>query len=353
MGRYRVGLVGLAQARHFVDIFNSYPDFEVTALCDINETFLNQVGEELNIAKRFTSYEQFLDSDIDVVELSTPIQVHGEQAIAAMRTGRHVLCQYVAANTPEEAAELLEVAEASGKKYMFIETDCYERKNRIMMALAGAGAFGELVTGCGDYLHYCASLGYRSDGSYTWRGEMWAETNGGEFIAVHTAMPFLEMFGERVESVFAAGPGSRLLPEFRLNDGVFVFARFPSGRVVELRHGILLPRPARTGYTLYGTEGCFEIDRAAVLGRDLHEPKQDAWQTLDELAEAHNLGEVATDYGGHRSAFELCVRDFVSAIHDETAPRMDLYDALHITAIGWAAEKSLDTGQPVDVIQYD
>ncbi|MHC4686966.1 MAG: hypothetical protein ACYTEW_22055, partial [Planctomycetota bacterium] len=38
-------------------------------------------------------------------------------------------------------------AQASGKKYMFIETDCYERKNRIMMELARRGVLGELTWG--------------------------------------------------------------------------------------------------------------------------------------------------------------------------------------------------------------
>ena len=123
VAKYKVGLVGLAQARYFAGIFNAYPQFEVTALCDINRNLLDYVGDELSISQRFTEYDSFLERDLDVVELSTPIQVHGQQGIAALKRGKHVLCQYIAASNPQEGEELLKAAQASGKKYMFIETD--------------------------------------------------------------------------------------------------------------------------------------------------------------------------------------------------------------------------------------
>jgi len=172
MMKHKVGVVGLRQAAGFINIFESYQGTNVTAICDINEALLHEVGERYGIEQRFTDYEEFIKTDIDIVELSTPIQVHGQQAIAAMRNGKHVLCQYIAANDLAEAQELLSVAKASGKKYMFIETDCYERRNRIMMELAKRGVLGELTWGRGEYIHDCKSLGYKPDGSYTWRGEL-------------------------------------------------------------------------------------------------------------------------------------------------------------------------------------
>ena len=71
MAKYKVGLVGLHQARQFADIFNAYPEFEVTALCDTNKTLLNEVGDELGIAERFTDYHRFVETDLDVIEMST------------------------------------------------------------------------------------------------------------------------------------------------------------------------------------------------------------------------------------------------------------------------------------------
>jgi len=349
MMEHKVGVVGLRQAAGFINLFESYQGTKVTAICDLNETLLNEVGERYGIGQRFTDYEAFVKTDIDIVELSTPIQVHGQQAIAAMRNGKHVLCQYIAASNLAEAQELLHVAQASGKKYMFIETDCYERKNRIMMELARRGVLGELTWGRGEYIHDCKSLGYHSDGSYTWRGELWQQGLGGIAAAVHTCMPLLQVFGERVQMLNAMSPGARMLPEFKWGDTVIALCQLPSGRMFQLQIDIFSYRPVRSGYFLQGTQGCFEYDRAAVVS----EGKLSAWQSLDQLEEEYHLTDIDTDYGGHRSAFELCVGDFIKAIDNDTRPPLDLDDSLHVTAIGWAVDESLKTGKTVEVISFE
>jgi len=348
MAKYKVGLVGLRQARQFADIFSAYPEFEVTALCDTDESLLNTVGDELGVTERFLDYYEFVESDLDVIEMSTPIQVHGEHSIAALKNGKHVLCQYIAVNDVREAEELIDAKESSGKKYMFIETDCYERRNRIMMALAEKGFLGRLITGRGEYNHL-AQLNYNRDGSLTWRGKLWKERNGGSVIAVHTAMPLLKAFGERVQRVCAMGTGSIYAPEFRRHDGVFTLAQLSSGHMIELLHANGLPRPARCGYYLQGTRGCFDFDKATRPDQF----GQHDWMSLDDLETEYQLEQISRDYGGHKSAFALCVDDFVNAILKDTDPPMDLYDALHVTSIGWAAEEAMETGQSVEVIQFD
>jgi len=346
--KHQVGVVGLRQAAGLIDIFESHPDTKVTAICDINEQVLNEVGEKRGIEQRFTDYEEFVQTDIDIVELSTPIQVHGQQAIAAMKNDKHVLCQYIAANDLAEAEELLRVAKTSGKKYMFIETDCYERKNRIMMELARQGAFGELTWGRGEYIHDCKTLGRKPDGSRTWRGELWMKGLGGIAAGVHTCVPLLKVFGERVETLCAMGPGQNMLPDFNWSDTVIVLCKFSSGRFLQLQVDIFSYRPVRCGYFLQGTQGCFEYDRAAVVSSG----KLSVWKSLDQLEDEYKLTEIKADYGGHRSAFELCVKDFMESIDNDTIPPLDLYDALHITAIGWAVDESLEKGNVVKVTSF-
>src|SRR3990172_7307769 len=99
----------------------------------------------------------------------------------------------------EEGEALWQTARQSGRKYMFIETDCYERKNMIMIELAKRGVFGELTMGRGNYVHDCKTMGRYADGSPTWRGEMWMLGGGGLAVAVHTSVPLLKVFGERVQ----------------------------------------------------------------------------------------------------------------------------------------------------------
>lgn len=260
---YKIGLAGLVMAQRFIDTFNALPEARVTALCDIDAALLEEVGTRAGIAGRFTDFDAMMQTDIDVVVLATPIQVHGRQAISAMRNGKHVLSQYVAASTPEEAQELLAAAHTSGRQYMYIETDCYERRNMAMMALARQGVFGELTMGSGFYQHDCRALGYKADGSLTWRGELWKQGYGGISAAVHSAQPLLDIFNERVVEVFAYGPGARQLPEMQWFDRLTTVGWLPSGRTLDCNLDIFSPQPARCGYWLQGTHGAFEIDRRA------------------------------------------------------------------------------------------
>jgi predicted dehydrogenase len=345
---HRVGVVGLRQAEGLVALFNAWPDTTVTALCDTDAALLHQVGDRCGIQQRFTDYEAMLEADIDIVELSTPIQVHGQQSIAALDRGKHVLCQYIAANDPAEAKALVRAAAVCGKKYMFIETDCYERKNRIMMALARQGILGELTMGRGEYIHDCKVLGRNPDGSETWRGKQWRQGLGGMAVGVHTCMPLLKLFEERIHTIFAMGQGPRTAPEYRWSDTVIALGKFPSGRIIELRLDVLSWYPGRQGYFLQGTRGCFEYDRAAILTGDRLSP----WKSLDQLEAEYSLPQIAPDAGGHQSAFALCIRDFMRAIDEGTQPPLDLHDALHITALGWAVDESLLTGVPVEVRSF-
>ena len=345
----KIGHVGLRVGGAFFDVVRDMPDVEVGAVCDTDADLLRQVSAEQGVGEAHASLDEMLRTDIDVVILATPIPVHGQQALAAMNAGKHVLCQYIAAMGEGEAEALIRASEASGCKYMFIETDCYERRNLVMAALARKGVFGELTMGRGHYIHDCKTMGRNPDGSLTWRGELWMESPGGRVSAVHNAMPLLELFGERVVEVYSYGPGARTMPEYIKHDRVTTVGKLPSGRIVELVDDVFSWRPGRTGYCLQGTKGCFELDRAAWV----EDGKTGDWQSLDELVATFALGDILHDSDGHGSAWRACLGAFLNAIDHDTRPPQDLFDALHITAIGWAANESLRTGSPAPVVQFD
>jgi len=345
----KLGVVGLGIGSAFFDVVKQLDNVSVGAICDTSETRLREVAEEQGISETYATLDAMLKTDVDVVVLATPIQVHGTQAIASLNAGKHVLCQYIAAMDLHEAEELIKASDTSGCKYMFIETDCYERKNMVMQALARKGILGDLTMGRGHYIHDCKTLGKHDDGSLTWRGELWMEGPGGRSCAVHAAMPLLEIFGERVAEVYSYGPGARTMPEFTIHDGITIVARLPSGRVLEFVHNTMSWHPHVFGYCAQGTKGCFEFERAALLdGRELS-----PWKDLDTLVKEFGFESLVEDKDGHNSAWGLCLRTFLAAIEEDTVPPQDLFDSLHITAIGWAADESIRTGVPVKVHQFD
>jgi predicted dehydrogenase len=212
--------------------------------------------------------------------------------------------------------------------------------------------FGNLTTGRGYYFHDCKSLGRNADGSLTWRGELWNSMLGGRNAAVHTSLPLLKCFGERVAEVFAYGIGAHTAPEYKMHDRVTIVARLGSGRLLEFVTDILSFHPHVFGYQLQGTRGCWEFDRAYLVENGkLTKPK-----TVSELEDEYALTEVIPDIGepgGHGLSWEGIIRRFIRCIDRDERPPEDLGDALEMTAIGWAAEESLATGRTVKVMSFD
>ncbi len=345
----KIGIVGLGVGRAFFDVVRRMPDVEVGAICDVDEERLRQVADEQNVSQAHRTLDGMLDTDVDILVIATPLPAHGPQALAAMNAGKHVLCQYIAASDEAEVDALIVAARATGRKYMLIETDCYERKNVVMAELARKGILGDPTFGRGHYIHDCKTMGRNDDGGLTWRGELWMESPGGRVSAVHNAMPLLGIFGERVVEVYSYGPGPRTMPEYAKHDRVTTVGKLPSGRILEFVDDVFSWRPTLCGYSLQGTRGCFEFDKAAVVEDD----KISAWKDLSALEAEYDLGSTLRDSDGHGSAWGACLQAFVTAIEQDTRPPQDLFDALHITAIGWAANESLRTGAPARVVQFD
>jgi 1,5-anhydro-D-fructose reductase (1,5-anhydro-D-mannitol-forming) len=69
-------------------------------------------------AKRaYTDYADLLrDRDVNIVYISTPNAQHAEQALAAARAGKHVLCEKPLALTVQDARRMVDAFEAAGLK---------------------------------------------------------------------------------------------------------------------------------------------------------------------------------------------------------------------------------------------
>lgn len=86
---------------------------EIVALCDVDGTRLDKMGERYRQAKKFVDFRKMLgemDKSIDAVTISTPDHMHGIVAMAAMKLGKHVYCQKPLTQTVFEARELVRVA---------------------------------------------------------------------------------------------------------------------------------------------------------------------------------------------------------------------------------------------------
>ena len=117
-------------------------------VCDLNTELAKQVQEEFGYEQITANFQEMLaDPEIDVIDIVTPPFTHVPMAIAAMRAGKHVICEKpltgyfgkkgeenVGLTTPKSLMyqevlrsmdELKSVVEETGKKFMYAENFVY------------------------------------------------------------------------------------------------------------------------------------------------------------------------------------------------------------------------------------
>ncbi|WP_425237535.1 Gfo/Idh/MocA family protein [Ulvibacterium sp.] len=143
--KVNIAIIGLGFGAEFIPIYQKHPNANLVAICQRNETKLNELGDTFGIKKRYTSYDDLLlDMEIDAVHINTPIPDHGLQSIKALKAGKHVACTVPMATTVEECMEIVELTQKKGLTYMMMETVVYAREFLYMKELYEQGQLGKI-----------------------------------------------------------------------------------------------------------------------------------------------------------------------------------------------------------------
>lgn len=99
--------------------YNEHGEAEVVALCDANPQRLEEIADEYEVPRRYTSYDEMLDrEELDAVSVCTPNAFHAEMAIKAMRSGAHVHCEKPMAVSSQGARQMSAVSRETGRILM-------------------------------------------------------------------------------------------------------------------------------------------------------------------------------------------------------------------------------------------
>ncbi len=115
----RIGIIGVGfGALVHAPGFRS-EGWDVAAICSRNREKARKVADEAGIADVHTdAMELIRRDDLDAIAISAPPSVHHAWSIAALRAGKHVLCEKPFALDAPQAAEMRDAAEASGRTAM-------------------------------------------------------------------------------------------------------------------------------------------------------------------------------------------------------------------------------------------
>jgi UDP-N-acetyl-2-amino-2-deoxyglucuronate dehydrogenase len=170
----------------------------LVAVTDIDEVKAEKAARQYDCGS-YTDYRQMLrDGRIQVVHICTPHFLHAEMAIAALRSGKHVLVEKPMAITLADAETMIDVARKTGKSLGVCFQNRYNSTAIRVKNILDSGRAGKVV-------YAKAALKWHRDAAYyqqsNWRGA-WATEGGGVLInqAIHT-LDLLQWFLGEPKSV--------------------------------------------------------------------------------------------------------------------------------------------------------
>ena len=359
--KLKVGIVGAPRGQSFIRSFQAIEETDVIAICDLNIDVVEGVASQFNIDQKYTDFEKMVQSDLDIVVVSTPMALHAPQSTLALQEGKHVISEVPAATDLQQCWELAKSVENSKKKYMMAENYVYTRENILIRELAMQGLFGDIYFGEGQYIHELKSLNEITK----WRRK-WQTGRNGCTYSTHSLGPVLQWFEDRVCTVSCFGSGHHYEDsegkQYENEDTISMICKTTRGGLVEIRVDMLSDRPALGQYySLQGTKGCYEAARG--LG---DQPKiwlaehsdQIAWQSLSDFEEQY-MPEIWRNpsmealQAGHGGGDYLEVREFVDSIVNDTKSPIDIYESLDMTVPGLVSEVSINRESiPVEVPDF-
>ncbi|RXK85594.1 Gfo/Idh/MocA family oxidoreductase [Filimonas effusa] len=110
----KVGLVGFGMAAQVMHapFLKVLPPYEVVAVLERNREDSKKLFPDATIVR---SIEDLLQSDIDLVVITTPNETHLPYALQALAAGKHVVLEKPFTITSEDAEQLIQAGKAAGK----------------------------------------------------------------------------------------------------------------------------------------------------------------------------------------------------------------------------------------------
>lgn len=367
LGGHRPGTQG--QGRNHLKTYRLIPDVEVVGLYDPNQEWARQVADETEVSRVYASLDDLLaDKDIDVLSIAAPCPYHGEQALAGLSAGKHVLVEVgLDGFSLDRLWQIVKAAEQNDRKVQVGNHMRWDPATLAMKRLIDEGKIGDVFYAESEYIHDLSYLmGQEPNGSATWRNGFGklpqpSMSSGGGIHAIDT----IRWIMGNVEFVEVFGYGNRICKPWRdVDDLEVALFKTRTDAVVKVVVSKALKRPSSQAYGVYGTRGTAEKPRndgrTAAFGGggtpvlfsedpgpvNHHPPMEEIAVGLPDI-DPERAALI-----GHGGLTLLEFEDFIQAILDDTQPRINVYEGARSSAAGICAWKSIQEGRPVKIPQF-
>jgi predicted dehydrogenase len=319
--KVKIGIIGTGFAKLVqIPAFLNCPETEIISVAGRNLANTERVANDFGI-KHFTDNwrETVENTEVDLVCITTPTNLHYEQTLHAITHGKHILCEKPMAMNVAEAFEMTTKAKDANILAVIDHELRFLNGRRKAFEMIRNGEIGKII-------HFKTMFRNASRGTQSVKWNWWSDVDAGGgalgAIGSHAVDTFRWMLGTEITDVFCqlktnvkertdvngelktvtADDESNLILKFAENDLTADASGTVSLSVVEsgkYEHRL----------EIFGTEGSLVVEEGGEVWRSIM--GENAWTKLEI-----DLGESPpkTTVGGWSRGFMNFAREIVSAL---------------------------------------
>ena len=387
----RIGFVGVGdRGSYHLDAALGIEGVVVPAVCDIKNAHLYRAKRWVEdsgqptptlYGKSDTDFVRMCEQeDLDVVICSTSWKWHAPVCLAAMKNGKHVVSEVPIILTLDEAWEIVETSEKTGKwATLALEQALLESNYALhVLNMIQQGIFGDITHIVGGYVHDLRMVKFNPEAE-PWRLQHSVDRNG-NLYPDHPMNKIIAMMdinhGDRLDYLVSVSSGAAMLNEYAeqyygdahpyatqkmtQGDTNVSLIRTVKGKLITLNFDTNTPHP-RGIYKIQGTRGAFI--QGSGLGSHIYidgiSPESHQWEDSEKwlkeyqhpLVKNYNPAPRKNAIRGHGSQGKLTPLTWhllVKALREEKMPFFDVYDSVTSSAVSPLSEMSVaNKGQSV------
>ncbi|MGM0847330.1 MAG: Gfo/Idh/MocA family protein [Bacillota bacterium] len=341
MNKIKIAVIGcgsIAQHRHLPEYANS-ERVEITAVCDIVKERAEKIAEKYG-ARAYTEYEELLaNEEVDAVSVCTPNYLHAPISVAALKAGKHVLCEKPMATSTAEAEEMIGAAEAAGKKLMIAHNQRFVPSHEKAKKLIENGEIGKIYSFRSAFGHG-GPEGWSADGKDSWffkKDEAFIGAMGD--LGVHKTDLLRYILGEEFSEV-----GSFIETSSKekadVDDTAVCVLKTESGVIGTLAASWSYVSKEDNSTIIYGEKAILRLEDDPVHSLVV--------QYVNGEVVRYELGGIQTnEEGGQKSS--RVIEQFVKSIVEDTEPAVTGEEGMKSLQVVLAALESNETKRIVKI----
>jgi predicted dehydrogenase len=341
----RFGLLGCGIiGRYHAEAISGTENAVLQAVADVEGSRAGEFSARYG-GTAYASLEQMLgDPAVDVVSICTASALHAGQAVATMKSGRHVVVEKPMAIALSQCDEMIRTSRETRKYLAVIFQNRFRPIYREMKSLIDSGRLGTLVSANAELKWYRSQEYYDSGG---WRGS-WAMDGGGALMnqTIHYVDLLLWLMGP-VRAVQAYT--GTLTHDIETEDVAVAALEFASGALGILQGTTSAYPGLWTRLEVNGEAGALAVQNDRFTVRYLAD-EQDVEAGPYGLPEVPMLAPEKADFSTGWHQEQIC--EVIRCIEQDRQPPIDGLEGRRSVELILAAYDSARTHREVQIRGY-